>query len=76
MNFWQREPRVGDLVLFDITWSDTLESGGHARMQYGIVTMIQKRARRAWDQYVIEWNGQDLLFFGGLDKIKIIGGRD
>lgn len=73
LNFEQREPKVGDLVLFDITWSDTLNSGGHDQMQYGIVTMIKKRARRAWDQYVIEWNGEDLLFFGNLDRIEIIG---
>ena len=69
----RQEPKVGDLVLFDITWSDTMESGGHDRMQYGIVTMVQRRARRAWDQYMIEWNGQDLVFFGNLDKIKVIG---
>ena len=70
-----REPKVGDLVLFDISWADTeLEIlFADERMQCGIVTQIQKRARRAWDQYVIEWNGEDLLFFGNLDKIKVIG---
>ena len=65
---------------FDIGWADTdttlfglngSQCIGH--MQYGIVTMVQKRARRAWDQYIIEWNGQDLLFFGNLDKIEVIG---
>ena len=68
-----KEPRVGDLVLFDITWADTLESGGHARMQCAIVTQVRKRSRRAWDQYILEWNGQDVLFFGGMDSIEIIG---
>ena len=75
-----REPKVGDLVRFDISWADTdtalfgLDGSrciGH--MQYGIVTMVRKRARRAWDQYMIEWNGEDLLFFGNLDKIEVIG---
>lgn len=73
-----REPKVGDLVLFDITWADTddirtIKDHLDDRMQCGIVTQIQKRTRRAWDQYMIEWNGEDLLFFGNLDKIEIIG---
>lgn len=70
-----KEPKVGDLVLFDITWADNIGWTPEKRMQYGIVTMVKKRARRAWDQYMIEWNGHDLLFFGELDKIKIIGDR-
>ena len=75
MNHYRQEPKVGDLVLFDISWADTEEIlfAGCKRMQCGIVTMVQKRARRAWDQYMIEWNGQDLLFFGNLDKIEVIG---
>ena len=71
----RQEPKVGDLVLFDISWADSIIHFEYERMQYGIVTMIQKRARRAWDQYIIEWNGEDLLFFGNLDKIKVIGGE-
>ena len=79
-----REPKVGDLVRFDIGWADTdtalsgldvINAQGRCigHMQYGIVTMIRKRTRRAWDQYIIEWNGEDLLFFGNLDKIEIVG---
>lgn len=71
-----KEPKVGDLVSFDITWADT-ESHSKPihidRIQYGIITAVYKRARRAWDQYIIEWNGQDILFFGEIDKIEIIG---
>ena len=69
----RQEPKVGDLVLFDISWADTTVHFYNERMQYGLVTMVQKRTRRAWDQYMIEWNGEDLMFFGNLDKIKVIG---
>lgn len=79
-----RDPRVGDLVKFDLRWADTtvqdntiagppIRGDKNNHWQYGIVTSVQKRMRRAWDQYIIEWNGEDLLFFGSNEKIKIIG---
>ena len=81
MTLWQREPKVGDLVRFDIGWADTnaalfgseLPSDHIGNMQIGVVTSVRHRDRRSWDQYIIEWNGQNLLFFGNLDKIEIIG---
>jgi len=82
-----RGPQVGDLVKFDLRWADThgpdntiagppIRGDKNNHWQYGIVTSIQKRTRRAWDQYIIEWNGEDLLFFGNDDKIIVVGDED
>ena len=77
MSSFHQGPKVGDLVLFDITWADitwtdTYEtSDKYERMQYAMVTQVRKRSRH--HQYILEWNGEDVLFFGSLDRIKIIG---
>lgn len=75
----KREPKIGDLVCFDISWADSssyqLEWIINNRMQYGVVIQVHKRVRRAWDQYTVEWNGQDVLFFGNDDGIEVIGDK-
>ena len=80
----KRNPQVGDLVKFDITWCEGLDSKGNiygteTMMQYGIVTNVVSRAsaeasmvKRIFSRYHIVWKGINLMYFGNDDHIEVV----